>query len=253
MTAARDAQCELLLRLGDDRLVLGHRLSEWCGHGPILEEDVAITNIALDLLGQAQRILELAGNCEGRSRDADALAYFRGPTEFRNCLLVEQPIGDFADTMARQLVFDCWDASFLAELTKSPWRELAEWAAKAHVEAQYHARHSRGWVVRLGDGTEEGRVHIQRALDQIWPFRLELFEDDEVSRALAEAGIAPLPSSLREVWEHDVGAALHDATLRVPETPGVPQGGRSGVHSEHLERLLSEMQCLARAHPGAEW
>lgn len=244
---------ELWLRQGDDRLVLGHRLSEWCGHAPILEEDLALTNIALDLLGQAQRALERAGACEGRGRGADELAYFRDAADFRNCLLVEQPNGDFADTLVRQFFFDAWDSLWLPALTRSTDATVAEWARKAEHEAQYHLRHSRAWIIRLGDGTEESQRRLVRALTDLWPFHRELFEDDPVSHSLAERGVAPGLASLRGEWEAVVSETLDRANAAVPDAPGTPAGGRRGAHSEHLERLLSEMQGLARAHPGADW
>jgi len=247
------ALVQFWLRLGDDRLILGHRLSEWCGHAPILEEDLALANVALDLLGQAQRALDFAGSGGRRGHGADDLAYFRDAADFRNCLLVEQPNGDFADTLARQLLFDVWDTHLLEALTRSVESNLSEWARKAELEAQYHLRHSRSWILRLGDGTAESHERIQRAFAALWPFHRELFEDDDVSLALAERGTAPKLALLREPWESQVAAVLREATLALPEVEGTPSGGRRGSHSEHLERLLSEMQSLARAHPGAKW
>src|SRR5690349_18549299 len=181
---------EYLLRLGDDRLVLGHRLSEWCGHGPILEEDIALGNVALDLLGQASALLKLAGAVEGKGRDDDALAYFREAVEFRNALLVELPRGDFAVTIVRQFLFDAYDLHVTDALSRSAHAELAALAAKAHKEARYHVRHSGEWVVRLGDGTEESHARAQAALDDLWRFTGELFTPDAVDEELAAAGIA---------------------------------------------------------------
>ena len=233
------ASVETLLRLGDDQLVLGHRLSEWCGHAPLLEEELALANIALDCLGQAVALLGLAGAREGRGRDADALAFFRDPTEFRNCLLVEQENGDFARTIVRQVLFDLAALPALARLAAGDDAELAEIAAKAVKEARYHRRHAREWFVRLGDGSDESRRRMQRALDELWPYTAELFEGDAAARS---------------AWSRELDKLLEEATLRRPDDPEIPaSGGRSGAHSEHLDHLLSEMQSLARAHPGASW
>ncbi len=244
---------ELLLRLGDDRLVLGHRLSEWCGHGPILEEDIALANIALDLVGQANLFLGLAGTVEGEGRDADALAYFREAVEFRTCRLVELPRGDFGMTMMRQFLFDTWSWHRLGRLRESSHAELAGLAERSRKETTYHLRHSSTWVVRLGDGTEESHARVQRALDDLWWFTGELFVTDEVDARLAERGIAPDPAVLREPWEETVREVLVRATLHAPEVPVVARPARRGDHTEHLGHLLAEMQILARSHPGASW
>jgi ring-1,2-phenylacetyl-CoA epoxidase subunit PaaC len=233
------ASVETLLRLGDDRLVLGHRLSEWCGHAPILEEELALANMALDCLGQAAAFLGLAAEREGRGRDADALAYFRDPTEFKNCLLVEQENGDFARTIVRQVLFDLAALPELERLASGDDAELAEIAARAAKEARYHRRHAREWFVRLGDGSDESRRRMQRALDELWPYTAELCEGDPAARAQ---------------WLREVERLIEQATLVRPEDPAVAaSGGRAGRHSEHLDHLLSEMQSLARAHPGASW
>jgi ring-1,2-phenylacetyl-CoA epoxidase subunit PaaC len=233
------ASVETLLRLGDDRLVLGHRLSEWCGHAPILEEELALANMALDCLGQAAAFLGLAAEREGRGRDADALAYFRDPTEFKNCLLVEQENGDFARTIVRQVLFDLAALPELERLASGDDAELAELAARAAKEARYHRRHAREWFVRLGDGSDESRRRMQRALDELWPYTAELCEGDPAARAQ---------------WLREVERLIEQATLVRPEDPAVAaSGGRAGRHSEHLDHLLSEMQSLARAHPGASW
>ena len=230
-----NATVETLLELADDRLVLGHRLSEWCGHAPILEEDIALSNIGLDLLGQAARFLELAGAREGRGRDADALAFLRDPTAYRNCLLVEQPNGDFAQTIARQVLFDAAALPELERLARGDDAELAALASQAAKESSYHRRHARDWFARLGDGSDESHRRMQAALDRLWGFTAELY-----------AGRAEVRS--------DVAALVAQATLELPEDPPWPaSGGRRGVHTEHLDHLLSEMQCVARAHPGAQW
>ncbi len=244
---------ELLLRLGDDRLVLGHRLSEWCGHGPILEEDIALANLALDLVGQANLFLGLAGTVEGEGRDADALAYLREAVAFRNCRLVELPRGDFGVTMMRQFLFDAWSWHHLGRLRESTHAEVAGLAERSRKETTYHLRHSSTWVVRLGDGTEESHARVQQALDDLWRFTGELFVTDEVDARLGARGIAPDPAVLRAPWEETVREVLTRATLRVPDAPVVSRPIRRGDHTEHLGHLLAEMQILARSHPGASW
>ena len=248
-----DPLVEYLLRLGDDRLVLGHRLSEWCGHAPILEEDIALGNVALDLVGQATALLDLAGAAEGRGRDADALAYLREAVEFRNVLLVELPRGDFAVTMVRQFLFDAHDVHLTAALARSAHDGLAGVMAKAHKEARYHVRHSGEWVVRLGDGTAESHRRAQAALDATWRYADELFAADAVDAALLAQGIAADPATLRPLWERTVAEVLDAATLRPPTGGFAARGGRQGRHTEHLGLLLAEMQIVARSHPGARW
>jgi ring-1,2-phenylacetyl-CoA epoxidase subunit PaaC len=249
-------ELELLLRLGDDRLVLGHRLSEWCGHAPILEEDIALANVALDLLGQATLFLHRAGEVEGRGRDEDALAYFREAVEFRNCLLVEQPNGDFAFTIVRQFLFDVHAVVMLDALSRSTSPEVAALAAKALKEAKYHVRHSGEWMLKLGDGTDESHRRAQRALDELWRFTPELFVADDVAARLAAQGIAPDLPALRPQWASLVRDVVDRATLTLPHdashSPHL-RGGRSGMHGEHLGHLLAEMQIVARTHPGATW
>ena len=244
---------EYLLRLADDRLVLGHRLSEWCGHAPILEEDIALANIALDLIGQATALLDLAAAREGRGRTADALAYFRDARDYRNLQLVELPNGDFAVTIVRQLLFDVYDHAVLGALSHSPDAELAGIAGKAVKESRYHLRHSAEWVVKLGDGTAESHRRAQAALDDLWRFTGEPFLADDLDRQLAAAGLAPDPALLRDGWLARVTEVAAAATLRVPEDRSVARGGRHGLHTEHLGHMLAEMQSVARAHPGAEW
>jgi ring-1,2-phenylacetyl-CoA epoxidase subunit PaaC len=247
---------EYLQRLGDDRLILGHRLSEWCGHGPILEEDIALANVALDLLGQATIFLRMAGEVEGQGRDEDALAYFREAVEFRNCQLVELPKGDFAFTIARQFLFDVYDVVLLDALTKSTNAELAAIAAKSLKEARYHVRPSGEWMLKLGDGTEESHRRVQTALDTLWRFTGELFAADQIDAELAASGVAPDLAALKPQWESLVRDVLDRATLTTPnDVPRLPnaKGGRSGAHTEHLGHLLAEMQIVARSHPGATW
>jgi len=250
--AGEEAFFEYLLRLGDDRLVLGHRLSEWCGHGPILEEDIALANVALDLIGQATHFLQLAGEVEGKGRDEDALAYFRDAIDYRNVNLVELPNGDFGRTIVRQFLFDAWSVLLLDGLQRAAHTRLAGIAAKAYKEARYHVRHSGEWVLRLGDGTDESHRRVQTALDELWPYTGELFAADEVDRLLAGAG-APEPAALEPAWREVVSDVVGRATLTLPPDGFMHSGGRQGRHTEHLGHLLAEMQILARSHAGAKW
>jgi ring-1,2-phenylacetyl-CoA epoxidase subunit PaaC len=251
--AGFDPSFEYLLRLGDNCLILGHRLSEWCGHGPVLEEDLALANVALDLIGQAKLWLGLAGEIEGKGRNADRLAYLRDSREFRNLLLVEQKNGDFAVTMARQLFFDAWHYLLLRELRASADGRIAEIADKAVKEVAYHLERSRDWTLRLGDGTEESHRRMQKAVDTLWVYTGEMFEMDEVDKALSASGVAVDLAALREPWLEHVGATLEEATLAQPKSGWMQRGGKRGVHSEHLGYLLAEMQFLQRAYPGAAW
>jgi ring-1,2-phenylacetyl-CoA epoxidase subunit PaaC len=244
---------EYLLRLGDDRLVLGHRLSEWCGHAPILEEDIALANIALDLIGQASLYLHLAGEVEGKGRTEDALAYFREAIEFRNLLIVELPNGDFAFTILRQFLFDAFSFHLLQQLEKGAHAELSGITAKGYKEVTYHLRHSSEWVQRLGDGTDESHTRAQRALDELWRFTGEMFETDEVDERLVAGGIAADVKAMEPKWRAMVSDVLSRATLKIPENAAMMTGGRRGRHTEYLGHMLSEMQIVARSHPGAEW
>ncbi|HQS09580.1 MAG TPA: phenylacetate-CoA oxygenase subunit PaaC [Xanthobacteraceae bacterium] len=244
---------EFLTRMGDNTLILGHRVSEWCGHAPVLEEDIALANTALDLIGQTHFWLGLAGEVEGKGRSADALAFLRDASGFRNALLVERPNGDFGQTLMRQFLFDAWHHVMLTALTGSSDPRVAEIAAKALKEVSYHLERSGDLIVRLGDGTAESHARMQRALDDMWSYVGELFIADETDRAIAGAGIAPDPASLRPQWEAIVGEVLHEATLKVPTTTYVHKGGRRGIHTEHLGYILADMQFLQRAYPGATW
>jgi ring-1,2-phenylacetyl-CoA epoxidase subunit PaaC len=245
--------CAYLLTLGDDRLVLGHRLSEWCGHGPILEEDIALTNIALDLVGQANLLLKRAGEAEGKGRDQDAFAYLREATDYRNALIVELPNGDFAVTIVRQFLFSVYAAHQWQALTASNDADLSGIAAKALKESRYHVRHTADWVCRLGDGTEESHRRAQDALDDLWRYTGELFEASDAERQLATAGIGVEAASLAAAWSSDVLGVLSRATLTVPAEGYMQTGGRSGRHTEHLGHALTEMQILPRSFPGAAW
>lgn len=247
------ALVQYLLRLGDDRLVLGHRLSEWCGHGPILEEDIAITNIALDLIGQAAFLLALAGETEGRGRDGDALAYFRDAVDYRNALIVELPKGDFGFTMVRQFLFSAYAALQMEALQASTLEPLAGIAAKALKESRYHVRHCAQWVITLGDGTAESHERVQRAVDEVWRYTGELFMADDVDREVATSGIGVDPTALAEAWQAQVGEVFVRAGLSVPKHEYMQQGGRAGRHTEHLGHMLADMQIVARSHPGAAW
>jgi ring-1,2-phenylacetyl-CoA epoxidase subunit PaaC len=252
-----DPLCEYLLRLGDDRLILGHRMSEWCGHGPILEEDIALANIALDLIGHATSLLALAGEVEGQGRDADALAYFRDGVAWRNSLLVEQPNGDFGRTIVRQFFFDCYSVLLWDQLAKCDYEPLRAIAIKSLKEDKYHLRHSSEWVVRLGDGTPESHARVQQSVDTLWRFTGELFDCDAVDEAVVARGIVVDHGALRALWETMVREVLTRATLRLPmdgATDGpMRRGGRRGLHTESLGHLLATMQSVARAHPGARW
>lgn len=253
MTDRDAALFDCLLGLGDDRLVLGHVLSQWCGHGPVLEEDIACANIALDLIGQATLFLGMAGDVEGKGRDADALAYFRDAVDFRNHPLVELPRGDYAFTMVRQFLFSSFAFQVLGGLERSRHQELAGIAAKAAKETAYHLRHSSTWVRRLGDGTQESHTRMQFAVDSLWRFTAELTTGDDLDRRLAADGIGIDPGALAPRWTSTVHNVLHEATLTVPDDPFQRTGGRAGRHSEHLGFLLAELQIVPRSHPGLTW
>ena len=242
-----------LLRLADNALVLGHRLTEWSSRAPTLEEDIALSNIALDLVGQARSLFGHAAAIGKDGRDEDQLAYLRDAHEFLNVQLVERPNGNFADTMARQLCYSAFAVPLWAQLTSSKDGELAGIAAKAEKECVYHLRHSSEWVIRLGDGTRESRERMQRAIDDIWMFTGEMFEVDESDRAMIEAGIAADASKLQLAWNDTVSDVLAEATIQRPADGWMISGGREGTHTEHLGHMLAQMQFLKRAYPGATW
>jgi ring-1,2-phenylacetyl-CoA epoxidase subunit PaaC len=248
-----NSELEYLLRLGDDRLVLGHRLSEWCGHGPILEEDIALANIALDLIGQATLFLKLAGEREGNGRSEDDLAYFREAVGFRNIQMVELAKGDYAFTMVRQFLFDVFSFHVLEQLQKSTDADIAGIATKGFKEVRYHVRHSSEWVVRFGDGTQESHARAQDALNRLWRFTPEMFESDDVDREMAASGIGTDLAAIAPKWNAVVKEVLTRATLSIPDDPPAMTGGRMGRHTEALGHMLSEMQIVARSHPGATW
>ncbi|MDG2331844.1 MAG: phenylacetate-CoA oxygenase subunit PaaC [Flavobacteriales bacterium] len=253
MMEIKDALFEYCLRIGDNSLVLGHRVSEWCGHGPILEEDIALTNIALDLVGQSRTLLTYAGAVEGKGRTEDDLAYLRQVVDYRNCLLAEQENGDFARTIVRQFLFDSYNTLFLEELQNSADETLAAYAAKSLKEAAYHVRHSSEWMIRLGDGTAESKQRTQTALDELWMYSGELFEMDETETTLQKANIAPDSKAIHEKWTANVSKILEMATLQLPETGWMQTGGRTGKHSELLGYVLAELQYVQRSYPNCEW
>ncbi len=242
-----------LLRLADTSLVLGQRLSEWVGHAPTLEEDLALGNITLDLIGQARLLLAYAAQVEGRGRDEDQLAFLRDAAEFCNVSLAEQPNGDFGQTIVRQVLLDAWQVELYQSLVGSTDAQLASIAAKAMKECRYHWRFSCGWLVRLGDGTKESHARVQAALDGLWRFTGELLTPDALDAHMASHGIAPPLAAIRSRWEARIDAALEQATLRRPPPAYFPWHGKRGVHTEHLGHLLAEMQHLQRVHPGATW
>ena len=241
------------LRRADDALILGHRLSEWCGHAPILEEDMALTNMALDLIGQARELYSYAGAVEGKGNDEDRLAYLRDVRQYRNLLLVEQLNGDFARTIVRQFFYSAFADLYWRAMMKSGDATLAAIAAKSEKETAYHLRHSSEWMVRLGDGTAESHARAQTAIDDLWAFTGEMFDVDAGERALIEAGIAVDPTTLHPQWLESIFDIVGEATLTLPNSDWMQQGGRSGRHSEHLGHLLSELQSMQRTFPGASW
>jgi ring-1,2-phenylacetyl-CoA epoxidase subunit PaaC len=251
--ATRQALAEYCVRLGDDRLVLGHRTSEWCGHAPILEEDIALANIALDLVGQAALLLKLAGELEGKGRSEDALAYLRDPTQYRNLLICELPKGDFAFTIVRHFFVGVAAFLQLEGLAKSSHPDLAGIAAKALKETRYHVRHAGEWVIRLGDGTAESHRRAQAAVDELWRYTGEAFLADDVDAALVGAGLVPDAAPLQAAWRAQVDDVLRRATLAIPKDGWMQRGGRQGRHTEHLGHMLAEMQVLPRSFPGAQW
>ena len=244
---------EYVLRLGDDSLILGQRLSEWCGHGPILEEDIATTNIALDLIGQATTLLEYAAELEGKGRSADDIAFLRIDREYKNLLLVEQENGDFGKTIMRQFFFDAYRKLLFEKLVSSSDEHLAAIAEKSLKETKYHLKHSSEWVIRLGDGTEESHDRIQDSLNELWRYTGELFFENEVDAELKASGVIPDISDMKDNWNELVTSVLAEATLTIPDNNWQFDGGRVGKHSEHLGHLLSVMQYMQRAYPNMEW
>jgi ring-1,2-phenylacetyl-CoA epoxidase subunit PaaC len=241
------------LRRADDALILGHRLSEWCGHAPMMEEDMALANIALDLLGQARELYGYAAKAEGKGNDEDKFAYLRDVRQYRNLLLTEQPNGDFARTMVRQFFYSAFADLYWRAMMRSSDATLAAIAAKSEKESAYHLRHSSEWIVRLGDGTDESHARAQDAIDELWAYTGEMFVVDDSERGLIDAGIALDPAGLKPQWLKTVTGVVAEATLTLPKNDWMQQGGRVGHHSEHLGHLLSELQSVQRSFPGTTW
>lgn len=250
---ANEKTYRYVLRLGDNALILGHRLSEWCGHGPELEEDIALINVSLDLLGQSRSFLTYAGEVEGKGRTEDDLAYLRLERDYTNALLCELPNGHFGDTIARQFLFDVFNHLLFRELCNSKDERIAGIAAKAIKEINYHVRHSTDWVLRLGDGTEESHDRIQESFNRLWEYTGDLFVQDEHDRWCVENGIGPDLGTLLPPWKQKVSEVLTEATLTVPTDGWMQKGSKTGTHTEHFGFLLAELQYMQRAMPGCEW
>ena len=250
---ASKGHVEYVLRLGDSALVLAQRSAAWIAHAPIMEEDVALANVALDLFGQARHWLDYAGEIEGRGRDADALAFHRDSGDFHNLLLVEAPNGNFADTIVRGYFYDAWASLALQELTRSRDERIAAIAAKAAKETAYHLRRSEDWLIRLGDGTELSHERAQHAVDDLWRFTGEMFLGDEIDAEMTAAGIGFDPAALRDAWLERIGVAFANATLAQPADGWMQRGGKQGRHTEALGYMLAEMQVLPRTYVGASW
>ena len=247
------AHFEYVLRLGDNALILGQRLSQWCGHSPFLEEDIAMANTALDLIGRARMLYSHAAVLEGRGRDEDALAYGRDERQFGNFLICELPNGDYACTLVRQYLLDVYHHQLFGALCTSSDADLAAIAGKAVKETAYHLRRSGDWLLRLGDGTDESHRRSQTALDELWSYTGEMFSGDAIDNAMAEAGIGVAPARLAASWRAEVEAQLALATLSLPRDDWSAGGGRAGLHTEHMGRLLAELQFVQRAYPGLKW
>jgi len=244
---------EYVLRIADDSLILGQRLGEWCGHGPILEEDIAMTNIALDLIGQSISLYDFAAELEGIGKNHDQLAYLRYENEYKNILLVEQPNGDFAMTILRQFFFDAFRKPFYEALCKSPITQLAAIAEKSLKETRYHLKHTSEWVIRMGDGTEESHARAQAAIDHLWRYTHELFYEDAIDAELQAAAQVPSLKAIETSWLETVKAVFAEATLEIPANNWKFDGGRQGRHSEHMGYLLAELQYMQRAYPNMQW
>ena len=244
---------DYILQIADNAMILGHRLSELCGHGPILEQDMAVTNIALDLIGQARSLYQYAAEVEGQGRKEDDLAFMRDAWKFKNALLVEHPNKDFAYTIARQFLFDAYNYPFYKMLAESKDETLAAIAEKSLKEVTYHLRYSSEWMIRLGDGTEESHQRIQTALNDLWMYSGELLEASEADKAMLAEGVGVDLEKIAPMWHQKVEEILAIATLEKPEAKWMQSGGKAGTHTEHLGFLLAEMQYLQRAYPGQEW
>ncbi|HHS95474.1 MAG TPA: phenylacetate-CoA oxygenase subunit PaaI [Phaeodactylibacter sp.] len=249
----QEALFEYTIRIADDTLILGHRLGEWCGHGPVLEQDMALTNIALDLIGQARSLYQYAAKIQGKGHTEDDLAYLRDVLQYKNLLLMELPNGNFGDTIVRQFFNDIFRFYYYQALTHSKDEFLAAFAAKSLKEVKYHRRFSSEWMKRLGDGTELSHQKMQAALDKFWAYTCELFEMDEVDKTMIDAGIGVDLLDIKKKWQDNVAEVVQEATLKLPESTWMHSGGRKGFHTEHLGHILSEMQYMQRAYPGVEW
>ncbi|MGP8214084.1 MAG: 1,2-phenylacetyl-CoA epoxidase subunit PaaC [Bacteroidia bacterium] len=251
--AINKALFDYVLWQGDNSLILGHRLSEWCGHGPILEEDIALTNISLDLIGLSRLYLTYAGELEGKGRTEDDLAYLRDVMDYKNSLLAEQTNGDFANTVMRQFLFTAFNYHLQNALLGSTNEKLRSIAEKAIKETTYHLRHCSDWVIRLGDGTEESHKRMQNAIDNLWMFTDDLFETSESDKLLVAEKIVPGMAGIRKQWDATIKQVLDEATIKIPKPSFMMKGGRKGIHTEHLGYILAELQYLQRAYPGAKW
>eukprot|EP00918_Siedleckia_nematoides_P061870 GHVU01134978.1.p1 GENE.GHVU01134978.1~~GHVU01134978.1.p1 ORF type:complete len:256 (+),score=21.62 GHVU01134978.1:380-1147(+) len=249
----KDLLLQYALRLGDDALILGHRLSEWCRNGPFLEEDIALSNIALDYIGRARMYYSYAAELSGGKKSEDDFAFLRECREYQNFLIIELPRGDFAQTMARQLILDVFYTQQLEQMCESTDTTLAAIAEKAVKETKYHLRRSTDWTLRLGDGTEESQRRLQTGFDAIWGYIPEMFEQDDIEEKLVALGIAVDTKELKPKWEKQIGAILKEATTKIPQQDWTVRGGRAGFHTEHLGHLLSELQYMQRTYPGLQW
>lgn len=241
------------IHLADNAHILGHRLGEWCGHGPILEQDIALTNISLDLIGQARSLYQYVAEVEGKGRTEDDIAYLRDAWDFRNVLLVEQPNGDFGKTIVRQFLFDVYNYLFYKELQKSKDKQLAAIAEKSLKEVTYHLRFSSEWVIRLGDGTKVSHQKVQTALNDLWMYTGELMEMNDFEKEMVKAGIGVDLENLKPLWHQKVEEILNTATLTKPQNNWMQSGGKTGKHSEYLGYILAEMQFLQKTYPGQVW
>ncbi len=253
VVAQSSAHLEYVQRIADTSLILGQRLSEWCGHGPIIEEDIALTNVALDLIGQARLLLTHAGRLEGKGRDEDQLAFLRGEPQYRNLTIVELPNGDFARTVLRNFLVAAWQRELWQQLASSRDDGLSAIAAKSLKETRYHLQHASEWTVRLGDGTEDSHARMQRALDELWPYTAEFFSATPDDDAMVASGVGPAWPSLEGAWNTTVSPVLEVATLNVPARTPFVSTGKLGRHTEHMGHLLAEMQYLQRTVPGGTW
>jgi ring-1,2-phenylacetyl-CoA epoxidase subunit PaaC len=245
--------CRYALRLGDLCLILGQRLGEWVGHAPVLEEDLGLANVALDLIGQARLLLAYAGELWGGGRSEDDLAFLREQGEYLNPTLVEQPNGDFGETIVRQVLVDAFQLALYERLMRSADERIAAIAEKAVKETRYHLRYSSSWLVRLGDGTPESHARVQSSLERLWRYTVELFEEDDLDREMVALSVAPSLAEVRAAWSASLDEILAEATLARPADVPYAWFGKRGEHSEHLGYILSELQYLQRAHPGAQW